>query len=158
MYKGNQKSNEPKNDLFYIHAFILWAFLMETTHSVEMLAWSIAYSSSIKSHFYIAIGPMPNWLNLTTWGLYILLGVIGMFVVIGMALRYEKARKLFMITMPVLLVSSGIEIWKDFYQDGLGLQDPLLVTVVAVIFYSVIQIAILYYFYSKENVKKIFVA
>jgi len=131
---------------------------METTHSVEMLAWAIAYSSSIGKHFYIAIGPMPDWLNLITWGLYVFLGCIGMAIAIGMALRFAKARKFFMVIMPALLVSSGIEVWKSFYQDGLGLQDPLMVTVVAAIFYSIIQIAILYYFYNKENVQKIFVA
>jgi hypothetical protein len=131
---------------------------MEAIRSIDMFVWAIMYPSYIVKHFYIAIGPMFNWLNLITWGLYILLGVIGTAVVIGMALRFERARKLFMIVMPVLFVSSGIEVWKDYYQDGFGLQNPLLVTVATAIIYSITQIAILYYFYSKENVKKIFVA
>jgi glucan phosphoethanolaminetransferase (alkaline phosphatase superfamily) len=102
---------EGKNN--YINIFLLWLFLMMFSTSFKMLGWAIGNFQDINKYFYIQVGIIPDWLNLTMWGLFLFFGIIAMFLSFAIARRKEQARKIFITLLPIFYILMYMSFSKD---------------------------------------------
>lgn len=147
---------EGKNN--YINIFLLWLFLMMFSTSFRMLGWTIGNFQDINKYFYIQVGVIPDWLNLTMWGLFLFFGIIAMFLSFGMARRNEKARKIFITLLPVFYILNVYELFKGFYTNPSTHEVSAYMVLGICLFAMAIPISVMYYFYQKNGkIRQVFI-
>ncbi|PHR54806.1 MAG: hypothetical protein COA44_12300 [Arcobacter sp.] len=159
IHKTGQKLGKIEGKINYLHIFLLWLFLMMFSTSFKMLGWTIGNYQDIEKYFYIQVGIIPAWLNLTMWGLILVFGIVAMFLTFAMAKRKEQARKIFILLLPLFYVLNVYEVVKGFYVNGATQEMSIYLILGMSLFVISIPMGSMYYFYNKSNtVKKIFIS
>ncbi len=158
IYKTGQKLGKIEGRTNYLHMFLLWLFLMMFSTSFKMLGWTIGNSQDIEKYFYIPIGIIPAWLNLTMWGFVLFFGIVAILLALAMAKRKEQARKIFIILLPIFYVLNVYEVVKGFYLNGAAQEISIYLVLGISLFVNAIPMGSMYCFYKKSNtIRKIFI-
>ena len=141
----------------FVHALLLWIFLISFSTSFQMLGWALRHVGDIEKHFYIPVGPIPEWFNLAMWATFLCFGIVAVFLTFGVATRKEKYRRIFVRLLPVFYLLGVYEFAKSFYLEestkdySMGFISTIALGAIAIPFGSML------YFYSKRTViEKIF--
>ncbi|NOR56868.1 MAG: hypothetical protein GQ531_11780 [Sulfurovum sp.] len=158
IHKTSEVLGKIEGKINYLHIFLLWLFLMMYSTSLKMLSWSIVNTEDIEKYFYIQVGVIPPWLNLTMWLLVLVFGIIGMFLSLAMAKRKEQARKVLIALLPIFYILNVYEMFKGFYTNSVPTEISAYIVLGICLFVSAIPISAMYYFYQKNSkIRKIFI-
>ena len=158
IHRTGQKLGKIEGKINYIHMFLLWLFLMIFSTSFKMLGWAIGHFQDIEKYFYIQIGVIPAWLNITMWLLVLIFGIIAMFLSLAMAKRKEQARKIFIILLPIFYILNVYEMFKGFYTTPSTHEVSVYIALGISLLFIAIPMSAMYYFYQKNTeIRKIFI-
>ena len=52
---------------YNLHIFLAWLLLVLHSTGFKMLGWAVSHPKSIFENFFIPVGPLPAWFNLSTY-------------------------------------------------------------------------------------------
>ena len=152
-YKANSDSHKVVGKLYGFHLFLAWILLMLHSHGFKTVGWAIGNSESIPEYFYIPIGPLPAWFNLSTWVIGTAFSILAMLMSFSLVKRKEKARIWLIRVLPLFYILAIIEgartLYKELGAEVSSIWEP--VTIGAILF--AFPFGAMLYFYRKENVK-----
>ncbi|MDD3774619.1 MAG: hypothetical protein PHV08_01535 [Sulfurovaceae bacterium] len=154
LHRTNSSLGKIDGKTGFVHAFLLWIFLMSFSTSFKMLGWAFGHTSDIKKYFYIPVGPIPDWFNLIMWAAFLVFGIAAMLLTFELAKRKEKYRKIFVKLLPIFYLLSVYEFAKSFYLAGSTEDASILLAVSIGLLVFAIPFGSMFYFYSKESVKE----
>ena len=152
-YKANHNSHKVVGKLYKFHLFMAWLLLIMHSHGFKTVGWAIGNSDDISDYFYIPIGPLPAWFNLSTWVIGTAFSILAIVLSISLVKRKEKARVWLLRVVPLFYILAIIEGARTLYRESAtevsSIWEPVIIG--AVIF--AIPFGAIYYFYRKDNVK-----
>ncbi len=152
---ATKKFGELSSKNYRIHVLLAWLFLMFNNSGFKMLGWAVFHPSAISKYFYIPVGPMPAWFNLSTWAANLIASIVSILLALALAKRKDLGRKRLLKYLPVLYPIAVIEFVKGFYKAG---RSENIVPIFIAFAIGGVAIAILYLpiflFYRKEEVSR----
>ena len=152
-----ENSSQPiRGKMLFIHSLLLWVFLMLFFSSAKMIGWAVWNPTNIQKYFYVNVGIIPDWLNLLSWTLGLVFGIIAIFLTFMLARRKEYARKKFVALLPIFYTLSVFDMFKSFYGFILSQDGSASVSFIAIssLIIQLLVFAPMYYFYNSSPVKK----
>jgi hypothetical protein len=154
LHRTNNTLGKIEGKMGIFHGVLLWLFLMTFSTSVKMLGWSLGHIDEIEKYFYIPIGPIPNWLNLTMWLLFLVFGLFATYLSFKLASRKEKFRKIFVKFIPIFYILNVYEFVKSFFINASKENLSLWLAISIGLIIIAIPFGLMLYFYSRESVKE----
>ena len=136
----------------YIHSFLLWVFLMMFATSFKMLGWALIHFEEIPKYFYIEIGVIPDWLNITMWAIGLLFGIKAFILVYSLAKRSKKSREKLLKFLPIFYILTVYEVFKGGMSEALTSQRLILMILFSILIPAILYGSI-YYFYRRKDVQ-----
>jgi hypothetical protein len=135
-----------------ISLFLLYLFASTTKNE---LAWAFDQSQNISEKIFIEIGILPPYLSGLSWVLHVTFSFILSALIILVALRKEKYRKLFIKTLPFYWILNSINFYKFIIEknDEVSTFEYL---IPAILILKGIFVILIYVFYSRNFMKKLF--
>lgn len=136
----------------YTHiGLMIFTILITGLSLTVLLEFALNFKETLKT-VYIQNGILSPMMN--TWLVIVnnILNVLVLFTVFRLAMRSEKARKLFVSIVPILFILGTIKTLNDLYVKGTSetsIEAAIILTVILI----VALYAPLFFFYKNTNVK-----
>lgn len=154
LYYTDRSLGKIEGNRGYIHAFLLWIFLLAFSSSFQMLGWAFGNPHDIEKHFFVPVGPILDWFNMSMWAALLVFGIIAIFLTFGMARRKESSRKIFVRLLPVFYVLHAYEFAKSLYLESAAGENSMFSLTVLGLLIAAIPFGAMYSFYSRQDIKK----
>lgn len=154
VYKTNKDHGKLKGKTYKVHVVLAWFLLIFHFTGFKMLGWAVGHPKSIFEYFYIPVGPLPAWFNLSTWAGNLICSIAAIIMAFSLAKRKESARVWLLRLIPIFYLFGVTEAIKGFYKSGSSESiPPLFVATLVNALLLAIPFGTLLFFYRKENVR-----
>lgn len=154
MLKADKQFGQIQNrKIKAIHTGLMVFTILITALSLTALFDIVLNFDTSLKKIYIEHGVLSPLLNSVVIIGNNILKVLVLFTVFRLAMRSEKARKLFVTLIPPLFVLSCIQILNDLYVKGTA-ETSLLVAMIITFGVLILFYAPLFFFYKSENTQK----
>ena len=151
--KANKDLGELNGKTYKIHVFLAWLLFVIHFTGFKMLGWAVGHHKLILEHFYISVGPLPAWFNLTAWVASLICSIGATILAFSLAMRKEKARIWLLRLIPIFYLVTAAEFLKGFYKSDSETVVPLLAAATISLFLVAIPFGGFYLFYLRKTVK-----
>jgi hypothetical protein len=156
LYKTNQKYGKIENKkLYYFHiAFMVLAMLLtylSFTSGLQLLYKfdEIIYAVNNTNGF------LSSTVNIIVWIIYTLANIVILFSTFAIAQRSNKARKIFIIAIPVSLFTGGLRMVNELIaKSTVEVSVSATMILISMLLFSIPYVA-LYFFYNNQKVKQV---
>ena len=139
---------------YKLHLFFAWLLLMLHATGFKMLGWAVSNQELVVERYYKTIGPIPAWLNISSWVANMLFCIVAIIVAFSLINRKVSARQWVLRLIPILYLLAVMETIKGFYIEDTNSTIPLLIPfAIGAITFAIPFIAI-YLFYRRKRVKE----
>lgn len=136
---------------FKIHYIISWILLMINVSAFNMLSWAISNPKGIKESFFVECLGIPAWLNLTSWIINLLLGIVIIALVFMLIRQSLNAKKWILKIMPFWFVFIVLEGVKNFYKTEELANEPIFSVLLYFVTIYLIPLTAVFYFYTNKK-------
>lgn len=147
--KANKVSGKLKGKVYRFHVLLSYLLLIFSFTGFDMLGWAVLYPKGIFENFYVPIGPLPAWFNLSAWFGNLVSNIAASILAIALARRTKRSRALLLGLIPVFYLFTLVTQAKVLYESN----APVLSAVLTAVFLS-IPYGGIYLFYRKESVRR----
>ena len=153
VFKTNKQHEKIEGKLYKFHVFLAWLLLFINSTGLQNLGWAVGHPKSIFKYFYIPIGPLPAWFNLSSWAGNLICSIMGMSLAFSLAERKETARVWLLRLIPIFYFFTVTETIKGFYKNNNATISPLFVSVSISALILVIPFSAIFFFYRRDSVR-----
>lgn len=137
----------------YAHVGLMVFSILITSLSVTIFFnFIINFEETIKT-VYVQNGLLSPAMNLTIMLSNTILSVLILFTTLRLAMRSEKARKVFVTLIPLLFLTGTIKTLNDLYVRGTT-ETTLSSAIIFTIFLIILLYSPLFFFYINKNIKR----
>ena len=151
---ATKKNGELSSKNYRIHLLLAWLFLMFNNSGFKMLGWAVSHPSAITEYFFVQVGPIPAWFNLTSWAAHLIASIVSILIAFSLARRKSIARKRLLICLPILYPIAVVETVNGFYKADNESTAPLFVAIGICGILVAILYSPIFLFYKRDEIAK----
>jgi hypothetical protein len=152
--KDKQFGKIESKKIGYTHIGLMIFTIFITGFSLNVLLQMIFKFESTFKVIYVSNWVFSPLMNTILWGIITLLNVVILFSVFNLASRSEKARKLFVMLLPIVCVLSILRSIGDVMSRSTP-ETPVGLVIILVIAVLSLTYLPIFFFYRNANVKKV---